>query len=174
GALNIWKPTHFFNLPDPIVHEIRSMVGEKDSVSSQSNIGSHFSQRRKIYRYPNKVGKADIIILRLESPTTNINNLPDKLKKFRRHKPYMLDGHLQMDRTEYIVSIEHLLSGKEYGVFYWNDPWLVMKRSEANKRSKQVREIEQKLNQLRKEWKIKIEEQNRRSNLNFHSDRHMF
>lgn len=154
GAANHWRPTHFLNLPDPSVLTIRFLIDEEASISAQSNIGSHFSQRREIYRYPNKVGEVDAIILRMESPTTNINNLPDHLKYRRRYVLKMLDSHLQMDRTEYIASIERLLSNKEYRVFYWNDPWLVMKRGEMNKSSKQDREIEQKLNQLRKEWQI--------------------
>jgi len=156
GAANHWRPTHFLNLPDPSVLTIRFLIDEEASVSAQSNIGSHFSQRREIYRYPNKVGEVDVIILRLESPTTNINNLPDQLKYRRRYVLKMLDSHLSMDRVDYIISIEHLLSGKEYGVIYWNDPWLVMKQGELNKGSNQVREIEQKLNQLRKEWKMSL------------------
>jgi len=157
GALNFWKPAHLINLPDPIVKKIRSVVGQEASVSAQANIGSHFSQRRKIYLYPNKVGEVDAIILRLESPTSNINNLPARLKNNRKHVIGSLDAHLQMDRTEYIASIERLLLSKEYRVLFWNDPWLVMKRGEVNKRSTPVQEIEQKLNQLRKNWKIKIE-----------------
>jgi hypothetical protein len=158
GARNYWKPSHFLNLPDPIVYTIRSAIGSKVSVSAQSNIGSHFSQRREIYCYPNKVGEVDAIILRLESPTTNINNIPDRLKKNRRYLLYMLDSHLKMDRTEYIVSIKSLMSNSSYGILLWNDPWLVMKRGELNKRPKQVREIEEKLKQLRKEWQINSKE----------------
>ena len=112
GAVNHWKPTNFLNLPDPSVSAIRSFLDEKASVSAQANIGSHFSQRREIYRYPNKVGEVDAIILRLESPTANINNLPDGLKDPRRNVLKMLDSHLQMDRMEYIASIERLLAGK--------------------------------------------------------------
>ena len=40
----------------------------------------------------------------------------------------MLDSHLQMDRTEYVASIEYLLSSKEYGILVWDDPWLVFGR----------------------------------------------
>jgi hypothetical protein len=159
GATNHWRPTHFLNLPDPSVLTIRFLIDEEASVSAQSNIGSHFSQRRGIYRYPNKVGEVDAIILRLESPTKNINNLPDRFKKRRRHLLKMLDSHLQMDRTDYIASIERLLSGKQYGVLLWKDPWLVMKRGVVNQMSNQVQEIEQKLNQLRKEWQINSKEE---------------
>jgi uncharacterized membrane protein len=155
GARNFWNPNHIINFPDPVVKKILSIVGEKTSVSAQANIGAHFSQRRKIYLYPNKLGEVDAIILRLESPTKNINNLPKQIKKTRKYIIGSLDSHLQMDRTKYIATTERLLSGKKYEVLMWNDPWLVMKRGKVKKSSKPVQEIEQKLNQLRKEWKIK-------------------
>lgn len=152
GALNFWKPVRFLNLPDPIVHTIRYAVGEEASVSAQNNVGAHFSQRKEIYRFPNKVGEVDAIVLRLESPTNNINNFPDQLKTHRKYSISMLDNHLQMDRTEYIDTIEHLLSGNDYGVLFWNDPWLVFKRGLTTHGS--YNQIKDKLNRLRKEWQI--------------------
>jgi uncharacterized membrane protein len=152
GAKNVWAPNHFFNLPDPIIQTIRSEVGDKASVSVQANVGAHFSQRKEIYRFPNKVGDVDAIVLRLKSPTKNINNFPDQLKSHRKYSISMLDNHLQMDRTEYIETIESLLSDSDYGVFFWNDPWLVFKRGIADHGS--YKQIENKLNQLRKEWEI--------------------
>jgi uncharacterized membrane protein len=148
GARNVWAPVHFLNMPEPTVHTIRSVVGEKSSVSAQGNIGTHFSQRQEIYYYPNKVGYVDVVILRLKSPTLNIS-IPHGFQL--NHQKYlsmsgfhhMLDGHLLMDRTEYIASIEHLLANKEYGILIWEDPWLVFKRG-----------IVQKLDQLRKDWKV--------------------
>jgi len=152
GARNFWKPVRFLNLPDPIVHTIRYTVGEEASVSAQNNVGSHFSQRKEIYRFPNKVGEVDAIVLRLESPTNNINNFPDQLKTHRKYSISMLDNHLQMDRTEYIDTIESLLSGSDYGVLFWNDPWLVFKRGLVDHEPR--KQIEQKLDKLRKEWGI--------------------
>ncbi len=152
GARNFWKPVRFLNLPDPIIHKIKNIVGEETSLSVQSNVGAHFSQRREIYRFPNKVRDVDAIVLRLESPTNNINNFPDQLKSHRKYSISMLDNHLQMDRTEYIDTIESLLSGSEYGILYWNDPWLVFKRGLADHEPR--KQIEKKLNQLRIEWKI--------------------
>ncbi len=152
GAKNVWAPNHFFNLPDPSVHKIRSEVGCKASVSAQANVGAHFSQRKEIYRFPNKSGYVDAIILRLESPTMNINNIPKKKKSERKYLTSTLDSHLQMDRTEYISTIERLLFDNEYGILYWNDPWLIFKRELADHEPR--RQIEQKLNQLRKEWQI--------------------
>ena len=153
GAYNFWAPAHFLSRPDPRVQMIRSLVGDNASVSVQANVGSHFSQRHEIYRYPNMVGQVDAILLRLESPTKNINNLPVELMENRRHNFQMLDNHLQMDRTEYIASIRSLLSDNKYGVLLWDDPWLVLAHGAANHGLKQ--KIEQKLNRLEKEWKIR-------------------
>jgi len=91
-------------------------------------------------------------VLRLESPTANINNFPDQLKTHRKYSISMLDNHLQMDRAEYIDTIEHLLSGNDYGVLFWNDPWLVFKRGLADHEPR--KQIEQKLNRLRIKWQI--------------------
>jgi uncharacterized membrane protein len=152
GAKNAWAPVHFINLPDPIIQTIRSEVGDKASVSAQGNIGAHFSQRKEIYRFPNKIRDVDTIVLRLESPTNNINNIPEQMKSDRKYLTSTLDAHLSMDRIEYIATIEHLLSGSKYGILYWNDPWLVFKRGLADHGS--YKQIEQKLNQLREEWQI--------------------
>ena len=103
------------------------------------------------------IGEVDVIILRLESPTANIDNIPKRLINRRKLLFYTLDGNLQMDRKEYIVSIENLLSGKEYGISLWNDPWLVLKRGEVNPKLQQAQKVGHKLKQLRKNWKIKIE-----------------
>ena len=152
GAYNFWAPAHFPSRPDPRVQMIRSLVGDNASVSVQANVGSHFSQRHEIYSYPNMVGQVDAIILRLESPTKNINNLPVELMENRRYYLQMLDSHLKMDRTEYIASIRTLLSDNKYGVLLWDDPWLVLAQGATNHGLKQ--KIEQKLNRLEKEWKI--------------------
>ena len=157
GARNFWKPVHFLNLPDPIIHTIRSVIGEEASVSAQTNIGAHFSQRREIYQYPNNVGEVDFIILRIESPTTNINNFPDQIKDIRKYLTGSLDSHLQMDRTEYIASIRSLLSDNKYGVLLWDDPWLVLAQGASSHGLEQ--KLEQKLNRLQKEWKIDGKEQ---------------
>ena len=152
GAKNVWAPEHFLNIPNPTVQTIRFAVGDKASVSAQANVGAYFSQRREIYRFPNKLENVDTIVLRLESPTTNINKLSEQIKSDRKYLTTTLDAHLQMDRTEYIDTIERLLSGNTYGVLFWNDPWLVFKRGLVDHEPR--KQIEQKLNQLRKEWQI--------------------
>ncbi|HKJ31314.1 MAG TPA: DUF2079 domain-containing protein, partial [Balneolales bacterium] len=56
GTYNLWAPTHFLSRPDPNLPAIRSAVGESSSVSAQCGVGAYFSQRLKIYKFPNKVG----------------------------------------------------------------------------------------------------------------------
>ncbi|MBW2569312.1 MAG: DUF2079 domain-containing protein, partial [Deltaproteobacteria bacterium] len=150
---NFWSPKRIIKFHDENYKKIQNIIKPEMSLSVQANIGAHFTQRHKIYRYPNMAGQVDAIILRLESPTTNINNLPDQIKNNRKYLTGSLDNHLQMDRTEYISSIRSLLSDNKYGVLLWDDPWLVLAQGAANHGLKQ--KIEQKLNRLEKEWKIR-------------------
>lgn len=149
GARNIWMPTHFMNCPDRSVQTIHASVDDNASASVQANIGVHFSQRREIYLYPNKADETEVIILRLGSPTTRL--LPQE-----PGHAVSLAGHLQMRPADYLASIECLLSGKEYGVALWRDPWLVFSRSGNN--SAAANEIRKKLGQLQKEWQVKPDE----------------
>ncbi|MDM8554460.1 DUF2079 domain-containing protein [Desulfococcaceae bacterium HSG7] len=150
GARNIMDPTPFFNLPDPYIQTIRSAIGKNASVTAQANIGSHFSGRKKIYVYPNQVGKADAVILRLESPTKNVNNIPKYLIKQRKDLSYTLDGHLQMDRKDYLFSIKEVLTNNEYGILLWHDPWLVFKKDVTNVELRE--KIKKKLTELKIKW----------------------
>jgi len=153
GAKDVWAPDHFLNFPDPTVQKIRFQVGDNASVSAQANVGSHFSQRKEIYCFPNKVREVDAIVLRLKSPTTNINNLPEQIKSERKYLTSSLDAHLSMDRIEYIDTIERLLTDDMYGVLLWNDPWLVFKRGLTTAHGS-YKQIEKKLNELRIKWQI--------------------
>lgn len=153
-ARNNFAPANLFSRPDPEIETIRSAIGYNASVSVQSNIGAHFSQRKEIYRYPNKVGTVGAVILKLDSPTKNINNIPEELIKQRKYLSNMLDGYLQMDRIDYIRSIESIIHGKDYGILLWNDPWLVL--TPHVKTHAFEKNVERKLEQLREEWNIKL------------------
>lgn len=154
GARNLWKPRQFINQPDLMVPIIRSTIGQNASVSAQANIGAHFSQRMRIYRFPNKIGNVDAIILRLESPTQNINNIPENLLTSRKHLIGTLDAHLQMDRIEYISSIKELLTGTDYGILLWQDPWLVFKQGSKNEDFRYQEQVERKLETLCEKWQV--------------------
>ena len=150
GAKNEWAPASFVSLPDPRVQEIQSLIGNDTSISAQANVGPHFSQRKEIYRYPNRIDQSDAIILWLESPTKNIHNYPDEYKEVRNDIIGMLDNHLQMDREDYLASVEHLLLNEEFGVVYWDEPWLVLKR---NLNGKDVADdVMARLKELREQW----------------------
>jgi uncharacterized membrane protein len=152
GSFNYWAPKSFANWKDPKVDAIRSAINENNSVSVQNNIAAHFSQREKLYLFPSKVEETDFIILRLESPTDNINNISEKYINSRKQITGTLDNHLQMDRTEYISNIEKLLTSRQYGIFIWDDPWLVLQKEVGSQNF--LREVELKLNKLRNEWHV--------------------
>jgi uncharacterized membrane protein len=154
GARNIFAPIRFLSQPDPIVSSIRSLVGDGASVSAQANIGAHFSQRKALYRYPNKIGETDAIILRLESPTKNIDSKILRDKADRKYILNMLDGCLQMDRKEYVDSVQRLLNHNLYGIRMWKDPWLVLTRNFTSDDSEARQGIERKLSRLQQVWGI--------------------
>jgi uncharacterized membrane protein len=154
GTAHLWAPNHFLNWPDHEVTAIQKVVAKNASVSAQANVGAHFSQRREIYPYPDKVGEVDIIILRLASPTTNINNFSGQAKNMRKYQATLLDGHLQMDRAEYLASTACLLANEEYGILLWHDPWLVLSKESQV----WLPGVEQKITQLRGEWQVEVDE----------------
>lgn len=150
GAKNVWAPASFVSWPDPRVQEIHSLMGKEASLSVQANIGPHFSQRKEIYRYPNRIDQVDAIILRLKSPTQNIHNYSEEQKDNRRFIIGMLDSHLQMDRDDYLASVEELLQEEGFQVAYWDNPWLVFKKGETGKDV--VPDVMSKLEELKNKW----------------------
>ena len=92
----------------------------------------------------------DAVILRLESPTKNIHNYPEDDVESRQYIIGMLDNHLQMDREDYLASVEELLANEDYGVAYWDDPWLVLKRGDADHEN--ISDIMKKLRELKLKW----------------------
>jgi uncharacterized membrane protein len=150
GAMNFWRPVSFVSWPDPRVEEIRSLVGDDNSISAQANIGAHFSQRKEIYRFPNRLDHVDAVVLWMDTPTKNIHTHTKNENKKRPLYIGMLDCHLQMDRDDFLQSVETLLEDKNFGVLYWSDPWLVFKKDVNNKQD--VSHIKSKLEKLRRKW----------------------
>jgi hypothetical protein len=150
GAENVWAPVSFVKQPDSKVEEILSLLGKDTSISAQANIGAHFSQRKELYRFPNKLDYVDTVVLWLDSPTKNIHTDSVEKKEKRQFIIGMLDNHLQMDRDYFLNSVEVLLENKNFGVLYWSDPWLVLKKGLNNQQD--VSDIRNKLEKLRREW----------------------
>jgi hypothetical protein len=57
-----------------------------------------------------------------------------------------------MRRADYLASIECLLSGKEYNVALWRDPWLVLSRSGTHAAA--ADEVRKKIQHLQEEWRV--------------------
>jgi hypothetical protein len=131
---------------------IKNNIGTDSSVSAQSNVGAHFSQRKEIYQFPNKIEDVDFIILRLSSPTKKIslNDIDGNAAKFHIG---ILDAHLQMNRKEYIKSIKELLKSDKYQILFWHDPWLVFKQNLFEKKADHSGMVEKKLKELQDEWR---------------------
>ena len=83
--MNFWSPTELVLVPDPMLDRIKSALGDGASVSAQANAGAHFSQRLQLYGYPQKVGEVDAIVLRLESPTYDLQ--PQEFRAPWAHLP---------------------------------------------------------------------------------------
>lgn len=155
GAADLWRPTALFNLPDSTLATVRNAVGDNSSVSAQANVGAHFSQRREIYQFPNMIGEVEMIVLRLDSPTRNIEPLAEEKRESRKSRFGMLDAHLQLDRTEYVAAIEKLLAEKRYGIWLWEEPWLVLKFDfEATEKAKDYILVSRKMDSLRQQWEL--------------------
>lgn len=150
GAENVWAPGSFVNWHDRRIKEVRLLVGQDASISVQANIGAHFSQRKEVYRFPNRLDHVNAVVLWLDTPTENVRSYSEEQKKKRQYVIGMLDNHLQMDRDDFLHSVETLLEDNRFGVIYWNDPWLVFKKGLNNQHN--VSGIREKLEKLRREW----------------------
>jgi uncharacterized membrane protein len=143
GIRHSWAPQKVVPYNDPVLLEVKELAGTH-SASVQANLGAHFSQRMEVYRFPSKIGEADMIILNLDSPTT--------LKQ--GYDPGMigtLAHHLQMDPQLYLETVGELLINKRYGVVLWKTPWLVLEKNASH--DKDVENIELRLQTLAVEWK---------------------
>lgn len=149
AARHILRSADLMNWHDPNIQAIRIVVGNHASAAVQANLGTHFSNRRKIYLHSNSASKTDAIILRLESPTSKL--FPQELGIVATSS-----GHSKMRPVEYLASIECLLSNKDYRVALWRDPWLVLARSGNN--SAAVNEVRNKLGRLQIEWQVDSDE----------------
>ncbi|HXU94371.1 MAG TPA: DUF2079 domain-containing protein [Gallionella sp.] len=149
GALNFWEPSRFPVVSDPLPDAIRAALGNV-SVSAQGNIGAHLSQRSRIYAYPKKLDEVGAIVLWLESPTNRL--IPTE----PGGNFASLASHLQMHPADYLASIECLLSGKEYHVLVWQDPWLVLEREPLASTTDPfvAASIRQKIQRLRAAWQV--------------------
>lgn len=134
GSKNFWDPVSTVASRDDRVLHISEMTGN-GSLSVQANVGAHFSQRALLYSFPDKIGTADYIVLRLDNPS-------------RRNR--LLTHMLQMRPDEYLESVRQLIDDNEYGVVYWDNPWLVLQRGKNS--AKNSSRILSRIETLRTAW----------------------
>jgi uncharacterized membrane protein len=142
-TFNFWAPRQILPWPDPNLEEVARILGPDASLSVQANIGPHFSRREEIYTFPSKVGEAEILVLRLESPTNWL--MPQNVGV-----PGALASHLQLEPNEYLARVRQLLQDDRYGIVFWQDPWLVLKIGQEDRCPKEP--VEEKIDTLRKIW----------------------
>jgi uncharacterized membrane protein len=145
GGHHFWAPTRVFTFSDDSYATIRGMIPPQISLSVQANIGAHFTQREKIYIYPEMVGDADVVVLRLDSPT---------LMQRGRDKSHIasLAHHLQMDPLDYLKSIKTLLEHDIYSRVFWHDPWLLFMKGDKTLRHDD--DIMSKIETLKLDWQL--------------------
>jgi uncharacterized membrane protein len=142
GSVNLWQAVYPNASYDKSETRVVEIVGN-GSLSVQANIGAHFSQRTAIYRYPDKVGEVDFIVLKLESPTK-------RLQPYEKGAISTLAHHLQMPPEEYLKSAKKLLHDERYTIFLWESPWLIMGRTQQYQI--EAKSVHIRIDQLRKEW----------------------
>lgn len=145
GSYNFWGPKNLFIAPNNKLDFIEKGIGNLSSVSVQANIGPHFTQREEIYTFPNKIDKANTIILNLSSPTTCLTPHDQGITG-------TLANHLQLDPLTYLQNISDLLNSEKYGIVIWEDPWLVFKKNHPDSYSRHL--IERKIKDLKNDWHL--------------------
>lgn len=145
GALNFWAPAVVnFHRP-PEVAQIKALIGPDAVVSAQANIGAHFSQRARLYRFPERTDIADTIILHMESPTTRLGS-PEVTEVGT------LSFHLQMPPDEYLDALEKILVDSRHEIIFWSNSWLVLRRSAGTSAAAELAEVKARIAKLRDEW----------------------
>lgn len=143
-ARNVWQPNQTIAQYDDREDEIKALV-VNHSISVQNNIGAHFSQREKIYRFPDKLAESDYVIFWLSYPARDDYFSP-------AYDPGFIH-HIQLAPNDYLTAIEKLLQDKRFKIAYWNDPWLVFKQESNPHRSEKSQweqQVLEKIKSLRK------------------------
>lgn len=142
---NLWAPKQLFATRDPLLDIIHDNIGATASISVQANIGPHFSQRERLYTFPNKIGEADAIVLRLDSPTTRLAPSTVEITG-------SLANHLQMNTAEYLKLVSRIVQENDYKITLWRDPWLVLTKGHIGTISRET--VQNKISDLEKTWLI--------------------
>ncbi len=99
------------------INEVKELIPDDASLSVQHNLGSHFTQRRNIFRFPLAYNQAEYVLLDFTDP---YYNNPDQI--------FHLDYALQMPRNIWIDLTAELINSSEYGVVLSEDGYLLFQK----------------------------------------------
>ncbi|MBI2943154.1 MAG: DUF2079 domain-containing protein [Candidatus Wallbacteria bacterium] len=101
-----------------LIEDVRRQLPTGASLSVQFNLASHFTDREKLYQFPNRVGEVDWVLLDLTEP---YRFRPD----FRR---FWLEFSLQVKVPRFVEAARGLLADRRYGLVYARDGFLLFRR----------------------------------------------
>ncbi|MBU1148725.1 DUF2079 domain-containing protein [Patescibacteria group bacterium] len=109
------------------IEEIKTIIPDQASLSVQHNLGSHFTQRRDIYRFPLALHQAEYVLLDFTNPYRNNS---DQYFKF--------DYAVQLSRDKWVNLTTDVFNNPEYGVRYFQDGYLIFQRGYSRDLNDQV------------------------------------
>lgn len=116
SGINIWdeyRPTAHARS----ISQVEKMIPADASLSVQHNLGPHFTQRKKVYRFPISKDEADYILLDMTSPYGSHHGYFDNF------------GYaIQMDQEEWQQDIDLLKNSSGYELVYQQDGCLIFRK----------------------------------------------
>lgn len=101
-----------------LMAEIKKIIPADAEISIQHNLGSHFSGREKIYRFPIKYQEAEYVFVDTTDP---YRNNPQQIFQF--------EYALQMDMKEWEDKIAEMKASANYALIYDQDGYLLFKKN---------------------------------------------
>ncbi|MFH1598390.1 MAG: DUF2079 domain-containing protein [Patescibacteria group bacterium] len=102
------------------ISEIKELIPDEASLSIQHNLGSHFTQRRNIFRFPLSYNEAEYVLLDYTDPYYN-----------NREQIFHFDYSLQMPRNIWFDLTVELINSPDYGVIFFEDGFLLFQKGAA-------------------------------------------
>ena len=145
-SMNVWEATWSASENSKLPEEVKTMIPGEASLSIQSNLGAHFSQRKEIYVFPANSESVDYVLVRISNPYHGY------------FKEQNFQYALMLPVDEYNEAIRKLFNNPDYGVFYARNKYIIFKkgyRRDHNQTAmssfkKDMEELRQSLEQLDK------------------------
>jgi hypothetical protein len=99
-----------------LIREVQKKIPPEASLSVQHNLGPHFTGREKVFRYPEKIGEAEFVLV-------------DETNPFKESSSdfFTFAYALQMDEKEWKRSVEEMKKNPQYELVWKKDGYLLFK-----------------------------------------------